>query len=51
MIRYVEDLDLVRERSSVLQDEMMHRLSLQMNKTTYLCSSVAAVVLRLAPAR
>ena len=48
VIRYVEDLDLVRERSSVLQDEMIHRLSMQMNKTMYLLSIVAAVVLPLA---
>lgn len=48
VIRYVEDLDLVRERSSVLQDEMIHRLSIQMNKTMYLLSIVAGVVLPLA---
>lgn len=48
VIRYVEDLDLVRERSSVLQDEMMHRLSMRMNKTMYLLSIVGAVVLTLA---
>jgi zinc transporter len=48
VIRYVEDLDLVRERSSVLQDEMIHRLSMQMNKTMYLLSIVAGVVLPLA---
>jgi len=48
VIRYVEDLDLVRERSSVLQDEMMHRLSMRMNKTMYLLSIVAGVVLPLA---
>ena len=48
VIRYVEDLDLVRERASVLQDEMMNRLSVQMNKTMYLLSIVGAVVLPLA---
>lgn len=48
VIRYVEDLDLVRERSSVLQDETIHRLSMQMNKTMYLLSIVAGVVLPLA---
>jgi zinc transporter len=48
VIRYVEDLDLVRERASVLQDEMMNRLSIQMNKTMYLLSIVGAVVLPLA---
>jgi zinc transporter len=48
VIRYVEDLDLVRERASVLQDEMMNRLSVRMNKTMYLLSIVGAVVLPLA---
>ena len=48
VIRYVEDLDLVRERSQVLQDELMHRLSIRMNRTMYLFSVVAAVILPLA---
>jgi len=43
--RYIEDLDALRERASVLQDEIDNRLSIQMNKTMYLFSIVAAIIL------
>jgi zinc transporter len=47
LIRYVEDLDLVRERAAVIQDELMNRQSEQMNRNTYLLAIVAAVMLPL----
>ncbi len=45
--RYVEDLDLARERAVVVQEELMSRLSEQMDKRMYLLSLVAAVFLPL----
>jgi zinc transporter len=45
VVRYVEDLDLVRERSAVLQDELLNHVSLRMSKTMYLLSVVAAIIL------
>ncbi len=44
-LRYVEDLDAARERAAVAQDELNSRLSDQMNKTMYLLTIVAAVLL------
>jgi zinc transporter len=43
--RYVEDLDLVRERGLVLQEELMNRTSQEQNARTYLLSIVAAIFL------
>jgi len=43
--RFVEDLDAARERAAVTQDELSNRLSEQMNKTMYLLTVVAAVLL------
>ncbi|MGP1395078.1 MAG: zinc transporter ZntB [Inquilinaceae bacterium] len=43
--RYVEDLDSARERAAVTQDELNSRISDQMNRTMYLLSVVAAVLL------
>ncbi len=45
--RYVEDLDEARERAAVVQDELMNRLSERMNKTIYLLTVVAAVLMPL----
>lgn len=45
--RHVEDLDSVRDRAAVTQEELNTRLSDQMNKTIYLLSIVAAVFLPL----
>ncbi len=45
--RYVEDLDAARERAAVVQDEILNRLSEQMNRNMYLLSIVAAVFLPL----
>ena len=47
VIRYVEDLDEARERAAVVQDELMNRLSEQMNRNMYLLSVVAAIMLPL----
>ena len=44
-LRYVEDLDSARERAAVIQDELNSRLTDQMNKTMYLLTIVAAVLL------
>ncbi len=43
--RFVEDLDAARERASVVQDELNTRLSDQMNRTMYLLTLVATVLL------
>jgi zinc transporter len=45
--RYLEDLDAIRERGSVIQDEVMNRLSQRMNRTMYMLSVVATVILPL----
>jgi zinc transporter len=47
VIRYVEDLDAIRERASVIQDELMNRQSDQMNRNMYLLTIVATVMLPL----
>lgn len=46
-IRYVEDLDEVRDRAAVVQDELMNQLAERMNKTMYLLTVVASVLLPL----
>lgn len=45
--RYIEDLDTVRERAAVLQDELTNRLSEAMNRNTYMLTVVAGVFLPL----
>jgi zinc transporter len=47
MIRYVEDLDSIRERAAVIQDELMNRLSDQMNRNMYMLTIVATIMLPL----
>lgn len=44
-LRYVEDLDLLRERTLVLQEELMNRISQEQNTRTYLFTVVAAIFL------
>ncbi len=46
-IRFVEELDEIRERALVLQDELITRLSEAMQKTMYILTVVAAVILPL----
>lgn len=45
--RYVEDLDAIRERGAVLQEEVSNRQAEQMNRTVYILSLVTAVFLPL----
>jgi zinc transporter len=47
MTRYVEDLDSAREGAAVAQEELLGRLSEQMDKRMYLLSLVAAIFLPL----
>ena len=45
--RYVEELEEVRERAIVLQDELLNELSQTTNRTIYILTIVAAVMLPL----
>lgn len=45
IVRYVEDLDLVRERCLVLQEELMNRIAQEQNARMYVLSIVAAIFL------
>ncbi len=45
--RYVEDLDLVRERAVLLQDELRNRVAEQQNQRMYVLALVTAVFLPL----
>ena len=47
MTRFVEDLDLARERAVVVQEELVSRLSEKMDRTMYVLSIVAAIFLPL----
>jgi zinc transporter len=46
-VRLVEEVDAVRERAAVTQEELAARLSEQMNRNTYMLSVVAGVFLPL----
>lgn len=45
--RYLEELDLARERTIVAQEELMHRLAYAQNSRLYVLSIVAAIFLPL----
>jgi len=45
--RYVEDLDSIRERAAVVQDELTNRIAERLNANTYVLSLVAAIFLPL----
>ncbi len=45
--RFIEDLDLIRERAVVVQEELISRLSEKMDRTMYMLSIVAAIFLPL----
>ena len=45
--RYLEDLDLARERAIVLQEELLSQIALQQNSRMYVLSVVAAIFLPL----
>ena len=47
LMRYTEDLDSVRDRAAVTQEELLNRLSEQMNMRMYVLSIVAAIFLPL----
>lgn len=46
-MRYIEELDSARERAIVIQEELMSRISEQMDKRMYVLSMVAAIFLPL----
>ncbi len=47
LIRYIENLDEVRDRAAVTQEELMSRVSEQLNSRMYVLSVVAAIFLPL----
>ena len=47
LIRYIEDIDEVRERAAMAQEELLSRVSEQMNERTYLFTVVATIFLPL----
>jgi len=47
LIRYIEDLDSIRDRASVTQEELVNKQSEQMNSRMYVLSLVAALFLPL----
>lgn len=46
-MRYIEELDAARDRAIVIQEELMSRISEQMDKRMYVLSMVAAIFLPL----
>ncbi len=47
VIRYLEDLDAIRERAQIIKDELTNALSDKMNKNMYMLSVIAAIFLPL----
>jgi len=47
LLRFVEDLDAVRDRAAVTQEELSARLAESMNRTMYVLSIVTAIFLPL----
>ncbi len=47
ILRYVEDLDAVRERAQIIKDELAFMISDKLNKNMYLLSIIAAIFLPL----
>lgn len=47
VIRYIEDLDMIRERAQIIKDELANALSDKLNKNLYILSVVAAIFLPL----
>ncbi|MDH5516645.1 MAG: zinc transporter ZntB [Gammaproteobacteria bacterium] len=47
VMRYIEDLDAIRERAIVIQEELISHISEQMDKRMYVLSMVAAIFLPL----
>lgn len=46
-LRYVEDLDAIRERAQIVKDELANIISDRLNKNTYVLSVIAAIFLPL----
>ncbi len=47
LIRYIEDLDAMRERASLIQEELVNRMAEHMNQRMYILSLVAGIFLPL----
>ena len=47
VLRYIEELDTIRERAQIVKDELVSQLSDRLNKNTYVLSVIAAVFLPL----
>jgi zinc transporter len=47
MLRFVEDLDAIRERAQIVKDELANVMADRMNRNTYVLSIVAAIFLPL----
>tara|TARA_R100000027_G_scaffold63770_1_gene56739 strand:+ start:16972 stop:17949 length:978 start_codon:yes stop_codon:yes gene_type:complete len=47
LVRYIEDLDLIRERSQIVKDELANMLADRLNKNMYVLSVIAAIFLPL----
>ncbi|WP_169544415.1 zinc transporter ZntB [Sneathiella aquimaris] len=47
ILRYVEDLDAIRERAQIVKDELVNTLSDRLNKNMYVLSVIAAIFLPL----
>lgn len=45
ILRYVEDLDLIREKALLLQEELMNRVAQEQNSRMYVLSVIAAIFL------
>lgn len=45
VLRYIEDLDSIRERAQIVKDELTNALSDKLNKNLYLLSLIAAIFL------
>lgn len=47
IVRYLEDLDAIRERAQIVKDELSNALADKMNKNMYVLSVIAAIFLPL----
>lgn len=47
LIRYIEDIDVIRDRASLTQDELLAHVSEQMNQRSYVFTVVATIFLPL----
>lgn len=47
VIRYIEDLDAIRERAAVIKDEMMNMLSERLNRNMYVLTVISSIMLPL----